>query len=181
MRRAFIPRPEANTISRVRSRFVAQIPRISSRQHPVVQVFRRLARGPFEDDRVLLDGEHLFGEALRAKLRFALVLTSDPDASLIARAQGAGAAVYVASQHAIEAASPVNTPMGVVSIAHWTPATIESVWNPSPALVLGVVDVQDPGNLGSIIRSADALGATGVITTPAGADPRGWKALRGAM
>jgi len=43
------------------------------------------------------------------------------------------------------------------------------------------VDVQDPGNLGAIIRAADAGGATGVIAAGASADPFGWKALRGAM
>jgi len=51
----------------------------------------------------------------------------------------------------------------------------------SPALVVAAVDVQDPGNLGTIIRSAAALGATGVVATAGGADPAGWKALRGAM
>jgi TrmH family RNA methyltransferase len=41
--------------------------------------------------------------------------------------------------------------------------------------------VQDPGNVGSVIRSAHALGATGVLALGATADPAGWKALRGAM
>jgi len=144
-------------------------------------MFRRLAQGTFEDDRVLLDGEHLLAEALRAELRVSLVLTSETDASVVARARAAGAVVHDASAHVIEAASPVRTPGGIVSIAHWSPAPLDRVWNPRPAFVVGIVDVQDPGNLGSIIRSADALGATGVVTTPAGADPRGWKALRGAM
>jgi TrmH family RNA methyltransferase len=41
--------------------------------------------------------------------------------------------------------------------------------------------VQDPGNLGSAIRAADALGATAVLALEDSADPGGWKALRGAM
>jgi TrmH family RNA methyltransferase len=44
-----------------------------------------------------------------------------------------------------------------------------------------VVDVQDPGNLGAIVRVAEAGGATGVVVCGASADPFGWKALRGAM
>jgi len=43
------------------------------------------------------------------------------------------------------------------------------------------VDVQDPGNVGAIVRVAEAAGATEVITAGASADPFGWKALRGAM
>ena len=48
-------------------------------------------------------------------------------------------------------------------------------------LVLVAVGVQNPGNVGSIIRTAEAGGANAVITTEGTADPFGWKALRGAM
>jgi TrmH family RNA methyltransferase len=160
---------------------VRRVVKISSRQHPSVQACRRLARGPAADGSVLLDGEHLLIEALGARVPIRILLTSDPDSPLSRRAAAAGAAVYQASRDAIEAASPVRTSSGVVAIAEWAPAPLDAVFSMSPALVLGLVDVQDPGNLGAVIRSADALGASGVITTPAGADPGGWKALRGAM
>ena len=52
--------------------------------------------------------------------------------------------------------------------------------DPAP-LVVVAVDVQDPGNLGAILRSAEAAGASGVIATTGGADPMGWKAVRGSM
>jgi TrmH family RNA methyltransferase len=48
-------------------------------------------------------------------------------------------------------------------------------------LVVIVVDVQDPGNAGAIVRVAEAGGATGVIASGVTADPFGWKALRGSM
>jgi TrmH family RNA methyltransferase len=47
--------------------------------------------------------------------------------------------------------------------------------------VLGLVDVQDPGNAGAVIRSADGLGATGVVMIGATADPASPKTMRGAM
>tara|TARA_B100000949_G_scaffold178844_1_gene159753 strand:- start:178 stop:621 length:444 start_codon:yes stop_codon:yes gene_type:complete len=43
------------------------------------------------------------------------------------------------------------------------------------------IGVQDPGNLGTIIRTAAAAGVTGIIVDRSSADPFGWKALRGAM
>jgi TrmH family RNA methyltransferase len=43
------------------------------------------------------------------------------------------------------------------------------------------IDVQDPGNLGSIVRVAEAGGADGLVAAGACADPFGWKALRGSM
>jgi TrmH family RNA methyltransferase len=43
------------------------------------------------------------------------------------------------------------------------------------------MDIQDPGNLGAIVRVAEAAGATGVVAAGACADPYSWKALRGSM
>ena len=48
-------------------------------------------------------------------------------------------------------------------------------------LVLIALDVQDPGNVGAIVRVAEAGGASGVVCAGACADPFGWKALRGSM
>lgn len=49
------------------------------------------------------------------------------------------------------------------------------------ALVMILAGLQDPGNVGTIIRTAAAFGATGVVTIEGSAHPFGWKALRGAM
>ena len=49
------------------------------------------------------------------------------------------------------------------------------------SLVAIAVDVQDPGNLGAIVRVAEAAGGTGVVAAGASANPFGWKALRGSM
>ena len=58
---------------------------------------------------------------------------------------------------------------------------MKALTHPAPALVVLATDIQDPGNAGAIIRSAEAGGATGVWLTGASADPWGWKALRAAM
>ena len=47
--------------------------------------------------------------------------------------------------------------------------------------MLVLAGVQDPGNVGAIVRAAEACGATGIVCTDGTADPFGWKALRGAM
>ena len=49
------------------------------------------------------------------------------------------------------------------------------------ALVVVAHDVQDPGNVGGIMRTAEAAGATAFVATASTADPFGWKALRGSM
>jgi len=58
---------------------------------------------------------------------------------------------------------------------------VELPYHRGTPLVVIAADVQDPGNFGALLRSAEAGGATGVIATESGADPFGWKALRGAM
>jgi TrmH family RNA methyltransferase len=81
----------------------------------------------------------------------------------------------------IDAASPVRSSSGIVAIADWTPSALSDLFDPPPALALGLLDVQEPGNVGAVVRSADALGGTGVAALDRTANPSGWKALRGAM
>ena len=159
---------------------MAEFPRITSRQHDVVKRFREAAQRE-SDDAVLLDGEHLLSEALRASVRIEVVLTDEAHRAFAGRARSAGADVYDASATVIEAASPVRTPSGVVALGRWRPAALEHVLDGPDGFVVALCGVQDPGNVGSVIRSADALGATGVLALDATAHPAGWKALRGAM
>ena len=75
---------------------------------------------------------------------------------------------------------PVRTPSGIVALAA-RPRHAPAVAAPLvAALLVAAADSQDPGNLGAVIRAAEAGGASGAITTPGGADPFGWKAVRGS-
>jgi TrmH family RNA methyltransferase len=164
-------------------------PRLTSRQHPLVETCRQLARARKGRAEVLLDGAHLVQDAVRAGAALEAVLVSTAflekasrlDRALLTRAAREGTRVVEVSAAVLEAASPAETPSGILAIGVWTPASPAALMTAAPALVVGLVDVQDPGNVGSVIRSADALGATGVVAAGETADPGGWKALRGAM
>ncbi|MEO6223403.1 MAG: RNA methyltransferase, partial [Vicinamibacterales bacterium] len=155
----------------------------------MVTRFRDAAKHHGQSDEVVLDGVHLLLDALRADVAIDVVvatsdLLDDPSADvqeLWRLARGAGVPIHEATPGVIEAASPVRTPSGVVAIARWTLSSLATLWTPAPALVVGLVDVQDPGNAGAVIRSADGLGATGVIMIGATADPASPKTMRGAM
>jgi TrmH family RNA methyltransferase len=159
---------------------VPSFPRITSRQHDVVKRVRRAAR---RDDAgvVLLDGEHVLIEALSSGVPIDLVMTARSDDAAAARARAAGAAVYSVTAPVLEAASPVRSPSGIVSLGKWIPATLADVIDRPHALVVGLCGVQDPGNLGGAIRAAHALDATGLLALDDSAHPGGWRALRGAM
>jgi TrmH family RNA methyltransferase len=154
---------------------------IASRRHPLVATCRRLAAGARDDRLVLLDGERLIRDALASGVRLRALLASTEDATLEAAAAEAGAEIVRVTAAVLDAASPVRTPSGVVAIAEWPDATLDAALGGTHPVVLGLDGIQDPGNVGAIVRSADALGATGVIATGGTADPRSWKALRGAM
>lgn len=165
-------------------------PRLTRRTDPIVTRVRDVARGLTDDHEVvLLDGPHVVLEALRADLPIELVIASDAmlDAQtpemrqLWSLAGASGAAIYSAASTVIDAVSPVRSPTGIVALARWSAGPVEALWSPAPALVLGAVDVQDPGNAGALIRCADGLDATGVAMIGQTADPGSWKALRGAM
>lgn len=168
---------------------------ITSRQNALVRTFRSLAarRGR----RLLLEGPHLVADAIVAGLDVEVAAFS---ARLLERRAGnratelrrladqlerAHARVVGVSDPVMAAMSPAESPSGVIAIAAHEPSTVDAALNGvrslGASLAVLIADVQDPGNLGAIIRTAEAAGATGVVVCGESADPYGWKALRGAM
>ncbi len=165
---------------------------LTSRRHPWVTRCRELAAGkqeqsndPAAHSQVLLDGPHLLREALASDvpLDFALadtrILEKESGRSLADTLASRGIPFQECAGSVIEAASPVRTPAGVVAIARLAPADPDSLLrHPTNQLVVAAGGVQDPGNLGAIVRVAEAAGAAAVISTSGSADPLSWKALR---
>ena len=162
---------------------------ISSRHNPVVAAFRALATTPDSTGRrVLLDGAHLVGEALDAGLGFETILVAASrragatEAGRLARElERRGLPLVEADDRAFDAVSPVRSPSGIAAIALRAAAEPASVCDRPDAFVLVIADVQDPGNVGALLRSAEAGGATGAFVTGSSANPFYWKALRGSM
>jgi TrmH family RNA methyltransferase len=162
---------------------------ISSRQNPLVRAYRELADEPDAGGaRLLLDGAHLVREARAAALRFESVtvaasrLTSATEEGDLAQAlERAGVDVVTVDDDVFSAISPVRTPSGIAAIAHRHPTTAAAILEQARLFALVVVDVQDPGNLGALLRVAEAGGVTGVIVTGTSANPFSWKAVRGSM
>lgn len=170
--------------------------RISSRQNPIVKRFRDLARasaaapaGHAVD--VLLDGAHLLQEALACDVIVETAAFSDRHisdelsgtAGLATEVKKRGGRVVVVSDQVLAAMSPVQHPSGVVAIARAPAADVGVVMAAVSdlPLVLVLAGLQDPGNVGAIVRAAAAFGASGVVAIEGSANPFGWKALRGAM
>jgi TrmH family RNA methyltransferase len=160
--------------------------RITSRQNPLVARFRA-ARDADTPEVIFLDGVHLLNDAIDAGLRIhevAVVSTAldQPDIKvLVERLVRIGVPLVTVSSPVMAALSPLRSPSAIVAIANRPAVSASGLYSSSSPLVVVAVDVQDPGNVGAIVRVAEAGGATGVVCAGATADAFGWKALRGSM
>lgn len=157
---------------------------VTSRQNAIVETFRDAARG--DSSYLLLDGVHLVGELLKSRLRvthLAVALDRRPDgevAHYIAQAESQGVDVVEATALVMDALSPVRSSSPIVALAE-RPDTGDTMYTSAVPFVIVACDIQDPGNVGAMIRVAEGAGATGFIAAGECADPFGWKALRGSM
>jgi TrmH family RNA methyltransferase len=169
----------------IQPRVPAMLPKITSRRNPLVARFREIARGD-DDDLLLLDGPHLVQDAVDAALRLRhVVVNADaldrPELRRLVDAMTAkGIDVAAASSMVMDAVSPLRSGSDIVALAE-RPAVDARRMYDAFSLVVIAAGVQDPGNLGAIVRVSEAGGATGVVAAGGSANPFGWKALRGSM
>jgi RNA methyltransferase, TrmH family len=153
-----------------------------------VRGFRDLAATPDPAGaRLLLDGAHLVRDAQRAGASFEIVAVAasklehpSEEGALARELAESGAELVTASGHVFDAMSPVRTPSGMVAIARRTPVVAADICR-NAGFIVAAVDIQDPGNLGSLVRAAEAGGVTGVLVCGTSANPFSWKAVRGSM
>ena len=164
---------------------------IASRQNPVVGLFRELANQPDpHGTRLLLDGAHLVRDAADASFAFDVVCVASShldrgteEGALAVDLEKRGADVVVMPDTLFAVISPVRTPSGIAAIArrHGAQPGLDDIFRSQAALVLAGIDVQEPGNVGALLRVTEAAGACGVLLSGQSANPFSWKALRGSM
>lgn len=93
-------------------------------------------------------------------------------------ARDAGLEVIFTTEAVLDSMADTVTPQGIVAVARQTPASVRDVFAASPRLVVICEEVRDPGNLGTIIRAADAAGADAVVLTGRTVDPYNPKVVR---
>jgi TrmH family RNA methyltransferase len=156
---------------------------ITSRDNPIFRRLKKLAesaRARREAQMTLLDGEHLVTAYLDAggqprTLVRAASFEADRFARLAARCPGAKAITLPDALFAELA--PVTTPTGVLGEAAWlAPPSLDAT-----PLVIVLEDIQDPGNLGAMLRTGAAAGATCAVLSKGCHDPWSPKALRGGQ
>jgi len=158
---------------------------ITSRENRWLKRFRAALSGERGDDGILgVEGVRLVESALGSGLSVEAVLVSDSGARHLPRVAPvlvSAVPVLRTSDKLFASVADTQAPQGIAALVRPRQATIESLL-PGTALLVVLVGVQDPGNVGTIVRAAEAFGATGAATCPADgvgtADPFGSKAMR---
>jgi TrmH family RNA methyltransferase len=153
----------------------------SPRVRAVAKLTKRSARQ--ETGLFLLEGPQAAREALAYRPDTVLEVFATPSAlerhpDLRDAARDAGIEVVFTTEGVLDAMADTVTPQGIVAVARQTPTSVRDVFAASPRLVAICEEVRDPGNLGTIIRAADAAGADAVILTGRTVDPYNPKVVR---
>jgi TrmH family RNA methyltransferase len=149
-----------------------------------VRAAARLAKRAFRerDGRFLAEGPQACREAAAAPgALLELYVTAearDRHGDLVDTAISNGVEVVLASESVVAALADTVTPQGMVGVCALPGTTVADLLAPVPHLVAVLAHVRDPGNAGTVIRTADAAGAGGVVLTDASVDPYNPKAVR---
>ncbi|MRH29226.1 RNA methyltransferase [Microbacterium sp. SYP-A9085] len=152
---------------------------------PRVRSVARLAKRRVRDETglFLLEGPQAVREALTYRPHGIVELFATPTAAekhtdLGHHAADAGIELTYTTDHVLAAMADTVTPQGVLAVARQFPVRVADVLAASPRLLAVCEQVRDPGNLGTIIRAADAAGADAVILTGRTVDPYNPKVVR---
>ncbi len=153
---------------------------IRSRQNARLKDLRQRLLHPAigEDGLIAIEGDHLLQEAERSGLQFDTVFLREDRVAGRHRAFDGNVKVLTIAVDAFDHACATDSPQGIAALVKAPEWTLESMLNlAAPRLVI-LAGLQDPGNVGTIIRSAEAFAASGVLLTPGSVSPWNQKALR---
>jgi TrmH family RNA methyltransferase len=162
----------------------ARLRRIEGRHNALVKELRQaFSRAELTSDGYCaIEGFRILEEAVRSGLRFRAVFFSEsavPRAEKLLSQLGAQVETLLLADKLFSSAVPSDAPQGVAALARWKELSREDVLAKSPAgPILVIAGVQDPGNLGTILRSAEAFGAGGVLLGEGTVSPYNPKVVR---
>lgn len=152
---------------------------------PLLKEARALlgAKGRREQHRFLFEGPTLLAEARESGLSIHTIFATQAaydTTPLVQEVESAGVTVWIIPEPAFRRLSDVVTPTGIAAVAA-QPSQEAGAILARPGPVIALAGINDPGNAGTIVRSAEAFGAAGVFFGEGGVEPYHPKVVRSAM
>ena len=153
----------------------SRLRRVSSRQNGLVKDLRKAfsQNEPTSEGYIAVEGVRIIEEAIRSGLRFQAVFFSDAVSAQAAKLLpqiGSQVEVLLLPDEVFVSAVNTESPQGVAALVKLRPYKFEDLMEQAgkgsqgiDLLLVGVAGIQDPGNLGTVIRSAEAFGARAVL------------------
>lgn len=156
---------------------------ITGRGNRWLRLFREALRdGKANDEGVIgLEGARLVEDALLSGQPIRAVLTSSSGERYLERLRPmllSSTVVLRTSDQLFDSVADTRTPQGIAALVERREASIDDLLRGPAPLVAVLLEVQDPGNVGTIIRTAEAFGGTGVAAMAGTASPWTAKAIR---
>ncbi len=141
--------------------------RVESRQNSRIKELRAvLARGSkTAGNHIAIEGLHLLQEAARSGLTLHTVFVRSGNEGLLEQFAVGKAEVLVVADEVFASATLTENPQGIAALVEAPQFPLQAIFHPTPLVVIAA-GLQDPGNLGTLVRSAEAFGATGMIVLP---------------
>lgn len=160
---------------------MARLPEITSPQNPLLKDVRRAAANGSRTAAGLVPAEtfHLLEEALRSGLRVPTVLAERRVLPIVERhvAKLRDTRIQPLADGLLDTIATTESPQGVLALVEPPVWTIDHVFRGKPLAVI-LDGVQDPGNAGTIVRAAEAFGATGLVFLKGSVSPWNSKTVR---
>ncbi len=158
---------------------------ISSRQNAAVKELRRAfhSGAPTDDGYSAVEGMHLIEEAIRSGLRLKTAFFSqsaEERAHKLLPQLASQVETLLLPDDVFASAVLTDSPQGVAAFIKLKTFKLDDLLRAENPLLIGVSGVQDPGNLGTILRSAEAFGAHGAILGEGSVSPWNPKVIRGS-
>jgi TrmH family RNA methyltransferase len=151
---------------------------------PRLKAARRLTKRAFRqrERAFLAEGPQAVAEAFTSGARVTDLFVTVPARSrhhdLVSEIADSGIPVHVVSGEVMDELAQTVTPQGVLAVCGFVDVPLAQVTKPTPTLIALLANVRDPGNAGTVLRTADAAGARAVVFADASVDPYNGKCVR---
>lgn len=162
---------------------------IQSRSNSKIKAVRSLRRGKNrqESGKFIVEGIRHVGEADEAGAKIEAIfyapemLRSNFGLDLVHRRKEAGTPCYSTGADAFRSMAEKDNPQGILAVVEWRATALENLDTANFPWGVALVAPQDPGNIGTIMRSIDAAGASGLLLLDESADPTHPSAVRASL